>query len=99
MLYTLYRLWGARRTATTVLQHLVAFRRVSVRPLLLVVHKFMNAEELDTEHGRERLQACVFRLPVDGRMVSMCEMNAKLRLSINRQFTTRSYRKGCSPHR
>ena len=47
-----------------------------LRPLLLVVHSFMDAQELDTEEGRERLQACVFKLPVDGKLVSMCEMNA-----------------------
>ena len=75
--------------AATVLLHLIAFRRVSLRPLMLVVHKFMNVEELDTELGRERLRACVFRLPVDGRMVSMCKMNAKLRPSINKQYLSR----------
>ncbi len=29
----------------------------------------------ETEEGRARLDACTFRLPVNGRMVSMCEMN------------------------
>ena len=88
-LYAIHRLWGVRPMAATVLLHLIAFRRVSLRPLMLVVHKFMNVEELDTELGRERLRACVFRLPVDGRMVSMCEMNAKLRPSINKQYLSR----------
>ena len=34
--------------------------------------------------GRERLDACAFKVPVDGRMVSMCEMNATgLRRQLN----------------
>ena len=36
----------------------------------------MGAAEIDTELGRQRLAACVFRVPVDGEMVSMCEVNA-----------------------
>ena len=36
--------------------------------------------------GLERLQACVFKLPVNGEMVSMCEMNATdLRRKLNLQ--------------
>jgi hypothetical protein len=45
----------------------------------------MSPDELATPLGRERLEACVFRLPVEGRMVSMCELNATdLRLRLNR---------------
>ncbi|HEX2641978.1 MAG TPA: radical SAM protein [Thermoanaerobaculia bacterium] len=44
--------------------------------LTLTSHHFMSPAELDTETGRERLAACVFRLPVDGEMVPMCSMNA-----------------------
>jgi len=47
----------------------------------------MSPDELDTPLGQERLQACVFKLPVDGRMVSMCEMNAKHRIAINKRYT------------
>jgi hypothetical protein len=36
----------------------------------------MDAQELATPTGRERLRACAFRVPVDGKMVSMCEVNA-----------------------
>ncbi|MFQ5742319.1 MAG: hypothetical protein ACE5HV_01890 [Acidobacteriota bacterium] len=58
--------------------------RILIRPLLIVVHKFMNLDELNTPLGRERLRACVFRLPVEGKMVSMCEMNAtSLRRQLN----------------
>ncbi|MFQ5702222.1 MAG: radical SAM protein [Acidobacteriota bacterium] len=38
-------------------------------------HHFMNRQELASSRGRERLAACVFRIPVNGRMVSMCEVN------------------------
>ena len=31
--------------------------------------------ELDTDEGQDLLRACVFRLRVEGRMVSMGEMN------------------------
>jgi uncharacterized radical SAM superfamily Fe-S cluster-containing enzyme len=36
----------------------------------------MSAEEVGTPLGQERLEACVFRLPIEGRMVPMCEVNA-----------------------
>jgi len=49
---------------------------VRVDPLTLVSHHFMSREELETPAGRERLDHCVFLVPVDGEMVSMCEVNA-----------------------
>jgi len=48
----------------------------SVQPLVVVVHRFMDATELGTEDGQARLAACAFKVPVQGRMVSMCELNA-----------------------
>ncbi len=36
----------------------------------------MTAEELETERGQARLDACVFRVPYRGEMVPMCRMNA-----------------------
>ncbi|MGE0641560.1 MAG: radical SAM protein [Thermoanaerobaculia bacterium] len=42
----------------------------------VVSHHFMSREEATTERGRERIAACLFRVPVGGRMVSMCEANA-----------------------
>ena len=36
----------------------------------------MSPQELTTEEGQERLDACTFKLSVDGEMISMCEMNA-----------------------
>jgi hypothetical protein len=50
----------------------------------------MSASELDTPEGRERLEACVFKLPVKGEMVSMCRMNGTdLRERLNREATER----------
>ena len=72
--YSLYRLAGE-------LEWLPAFLRAaargeaSVRPFVFVVHDFMSRDELDSEEGLERLDACVFRVPVDGEMVSMCQLN------------------------
>lgn len=58
-------------------------------PFLVVLHQFMSAEELDTDLGRERLAACVFKVPVDGAMISMCEMNARgIRAAIDRRLAT-----------
>ena len=82
--YAFYRLWGERALVGRFLLRLLALRPLRLRSLLLVVHKFMDADELQTPLGRERLDACVFKLPVDGRMISMCEMNAtSLRLELN----------------
>lgn len=39
-------------------------------------HHFMGADELATPRGRERLEACVFRVPAGGEMVPMCRVNA-----------------------
>ena len=65
---------------------LARLRPVRIRPWILVVHGFMDPDDLSTPLGRERLDACVFRVPVDGRMVSMCELNATdLRLRLNRE--------------
>ena len=49
---------------------------VTASPLVIVSHHFMSREELDTPLGRERLSHCVFHVPVDGELVSMCEVNA-----------------------
>jgi hypothetical protein len=44
--------------------------------LNLVSHHFMSAEELRTDRGRERLDLCVFKAPINGEMRPMCEINA-----------------------
>ena len=50
--------------------------RVNVNRFTVVSHHFMSGDELQTSMGQERLERCVFRVPVNGRMVSMCEFNA-----------------------
>jgi hypothetical protein len=47
-----------------------------VEALTLTSHHFMSPWELETDLGRERSAACVFRLPVHGDMVPMCQVNA-----------------------
>jgi len=74
--YGLHRGWGERRWLARLGLQPGRWTRLRIRPLLIVIHRFMRADELDTPLGRERLEACVFRVPVDGRMVSMCEVNA-----------------------
>ncbi len=44
--------------------------------LLFVSHHFMSKAQLETPLGQERVQQCVFTVPVDGQLVSMCEVNA-----------------------
>lgn len=53
-----------------------ARKRIRFDSFQVVSHHFMSGKELATERGRERLAACVFRVPLGGRMVSMCEANA-----------------------
>jgi len=83
--YGLYRVWGLHPWLSVAMAHVLRSRKVRVRPMVIVVHKFMSADELDTPLGRERLEACAFKVPVDGRMASMCEVNATgLRKNLNK---------------
>jgi MoaA/NifB/PqqE/SkfB family radical SAM enzyme len=50
--------------------------RARIGGFSIVSHHFMSRDEVASPIGRERLAACVFRVPVNGRMVSMCEINA-----------------------
>ena len=36
----------------------------------------MSRAQLETPIGQERVQQCVFTVPVNGELVSMCEVNA-----------------------
>lgn len=54
----------------------VTLRRVRVDGVTLTSHHFMSPAELPTSVGQARLAACVFRLPVNGEMVPMCQVNA-----------------------
>ncbi|MEE8116968.1 MAG: radical SAM protein [Gemmatimonadales bacterium] len=50
--------------------------RASVHQLTIVSHHFMSTAEALTPRGRERMELCVFHVPVGNRMISMCEANA-----------------------
>ncbi|MBA3260838.1 MAG: radical SAM protein [Gemmatimonadales bacterium] len=50
--------------------------RVKTQGLVLVSHHFMSRVELESPLGRERSALCVFHVPVEGRLVPMCEVNA-----------------------
>jgi hypothetical protein len=86
ILYVGYRAFSTRDSLARVLTSAISGRGASIDPLLIVIHAFMGENELNTPLGRERLEACVFKLPVGDEMVSMCEMNATgLRRQINEQ--------------
>ena len=91
--YCLYRAFTERAWFPRFLSHVARGRQWSVHPFATIAHHFMSADELETPAGRERLEACVFRLPVAGRMVSMCEMNGSgLRAALNLETTQREKR-------
>ncbi len=50
--------------------------RARVNGLLIVSHHFMSEQEVTTPKGRERLELCVFHVPIGDRLVPMCEVNA-----------------------
>ena len=50
--------------------------RARVDYLNVVSHHFMSAAELATPLGRERRDLCVYKVAIDGELVSMCEANA-----------------------
>jgi MoaA/NifB/PqqE/SkfB family radical SAM enzyme len=59
----------------------------------IVSHHFMSAAEMKTSLGQQRLDACAFRVPVNGRLESMCAVNTSgLREAYYRQLTQTSSR-------
>ena len=75
--YTFYRVWSERAKLSKIIGQAMtekAFPRP--RPFLFVIHNFMSPAEIKTEEGQARLDACIFKVPVDGELISMCEMNA-----------------------
>ncbi len=50
--------------------------RTQINYLSIVSHHFMNRNEIETALGQERIDACVFKIPINGDLVSMCEVNA-----------------------
>ena len=73
--YGLKRLWRERRHLGPALWSLCC-GRLRVRLFALATHSFMDRELLATAEGQQRLAACVFKVPLNGEMVSMCQMNA-----------------------
>lgn len=70
-----------RRLAWDLLRAVARGEPVSLRPLVVVVHRFMTPKQLETREGQERLQSCAFKLPAGtekgpfGEMVPMCWVN------------------------
>ncbi len=91
--YGAHRLWGIRRVLPRLLRAALRRRPVTVHPLAIVIHRFMDEEELDAPLGRERLASCVFKVPVGSKMVSMCELNATaMRRQLNEDAKRRDSR-------
>lgn len=69
-----------RFLAARVVPHLWRLMRrtgtLRARYFCIVSHHFMSAAELATPLGTERLAACAFRVPIDGRLEPMCAVNA-----------------------
>ena len=76
--------WALARHAPLLARHAIPYlwrlarRTRTLRPryFCIVSHHFMSAAEAATEIGRERLDACAFRVPIDGRLEPMCAVNA-----------------------
>ena len=49
---------------------------MKLRYLNVVSHHFMSRAEIATRLGRERLDLCTFKVPIEEKLVSMCEVNA-----------------------
>ncbi|MEM7627433.1 MAG: radical SAM protein [Planctomycetota bacterium] len=50
--------------------------RARLHLLTIVTHQFMSRAEIETPRGQERIRNCIFTVPIDGELVSMCEVNA-----------------------
>lgn len=74
--YAAYRLLDGELGPTLRMARALRRGTGSVRPFAVITHWFMPPDALDTPLGRERLASCTFRVPVNGRLVPMCEMNA-----------------------
>ena len=96
--YGFYRVGSEKDRLTAVAQAALDIRDwPRINPFLFVVHNFMSPAEINSPLGKERLDACVFKLPVDGKLVSMCEMNATdLRAKLDqRQIKAQSSSSDC----
>lgn len=86
------RHWAQRLTGRGLRGALQALRRgeVTVSGFLFVSHHFMSRAQLETPLGQERLAHCVFHVPTEDGLRSMCEVNALgLREAYYAQLTSR----------
>jgi hypothetical protein len=68
---------------------------VRIRYFCIVSHHFMNTAELASPEGIERQSACVFRVPVRGRLEPMCATNANgMRARVYASMQKRATSKG-----
>ena len=78
------RAWQERTWIPRFLKAVATGSRWRINPFVVIVHNFMSSHQLETAEGKARLEACFFRVPIDGRMVSMCELNGTdLRSKLN----------------
>ncbi|MCH9697911.1 MAG: hypothetical protein K0U68_07405 [Gammaproteobacteria bacterium] len=57
--------------------------KARINYLNIVSHHFMSRQEIETPLGQERLDSCIFKVPINDQLVSMCEVNA---MGIREQF-------------
>jgi len=69
-------------------------RSLNANYFVIVSHHFMSRAELETPTGQERLDVCAFKVPVNGKLESMCAVNA---LGIRESFYEKSNAKELVP--
>jgi molybdenum cofactor biosynthesis enzyme MoaA len=75
--YILYRMHTENSWLGDFVRTVLSGGDFEINPFAVVVHNFMSSDELLTARGQERLAACSFKVPYNGRMVSMCEFNGE----------------------
>ncbi len=64
--------------------------RLTTHGFVFVSHHFMSRTQLETPLGQERVKHCVFQVPINGTLTSMCEVNALgIREAYYAQITSR----------
>jgi hypothetical protein len=77
-----------RRLLPYLVRLLRRARSLNANYFCIVSHHFMRAAEMNTTQGQERLAICAFRVPINGRLESMCAVNASaLRKTYYRQIS------------
>ncbi len=55
----------------------IVLGRTRIHYLNIISHHFMSRDEIDTPHSQERIQACLFKVRLNGEIISMCVVNAQ----------------------